>query len=192
MLWAFGVGEAPISVSAVERSGRIVHTVRAVGLVTEAICAAEPGAVLGLRGPFGTAWPVNAAKGADVVIVAGGVGLAPLRPAVHHVLAHRGDYGRVVLLYGGRRPEELLFAEELEAWAARDDLELGVTVDAATAAWSGRVGVVTKLIDRAGFDPGAAVAHGLRPRGDDALRRRRARRSRRDRRSASTFPWSAT
>lgn len=157
MLYAFGIGEAPISVSSIE-GDRVVHTVRAVGKVTSAICAAEPGAVLGLRGPFGTSWPVAAAAGADVVIVAGGVGLAPLRPALAHVLAHRADYGRLVLLYGGRRPEELLFREELEAWAGRDDLELGVTVDAAGAGWTGRVGVVTKLVKRAGFDPGAAVA----------------------------------
>jgi NAD(P)H-flavin reductase len=157
MLYAFGIGEAPISVSAIER-GQLVHTVREVGAVTSAICAAEPGAVLGLRGPFGTSWPVAAATGADVVIVAGGVGLAPLRPALQHVLANREEYGRLVVLYGGRRPDELLFRDELEAWAARDDLELGVTVDAADAGWTGRVGVVTKLVERAGFDPEAAVA----------------------------------
>jgi NAD(P)H-flavin reductase len=157
MLYAFGIGEAPISVSAIER-GQLVHTVRDVGAVTSAICAAEPGSVLGLRGPFGTSWPVAAATGADVVIVAGGVGLAPLRPALRHVLANREEYDRLVVLYGGRRPEELLFRDELEAWAARDDLELGVTVDAADAGWTGRVGVVTKLVERAGFDPQAAVA----------------------------------
>lgn len=158
MLYAFGIGEAPISVSAVRARGRLVHTVRAVGMVTEAICATEPGGVVGARGPFGTAWPVDVAEGADVVIVAGGVGLAPLRPALHHLLDHRADYGRVVLLYGGRRPEELLFGEELDAWAAREDVEVGITVDMATPRWSGRVGVVTRLIDGATFDPASTLA----------------------------------
>lgn len=158
MLYAFGVGEAPISVSAIPPSGRLVHTVRAVGRVTEAICAAEPGTVIGLRGPFGSAWPVEAGEGADVVIVAGGVGLAPLRPALRHVVDHRGDYGRVVLLYGGRRPEDLLFSHELAELGAREDVDVGVTVDAATPAWTGRVGVVTTLIAGAAFDAASTVA----------------------------------
>ena len=117
MLYAFGVGEAPISISAIREDGEIIHTVRSFGAVTSAVCAAKPGDALGLRGPFGTAWPLAEAEGRDVVVIAGGIGLAPLRPVVHELLAHRDRYGRVSVLYGGRSPEELLYVDELEAWA---------------------------------------------------------------------------
>ena len=103
MIYAFGIGEVPISVSRTD-GVRLVHTVRAVGAVSNAICAAQPGMELGVRGPFGNTWPLDAAKGKDVVIVAGGIGLAPLRPALDHVLANRADFGAAVLLYGGRTP----------------------------------------------------------------------------------------
>lgn len=158
MVYAFGVGEVPISVSGGEGDPRVVHTVRAVGAVTEAICASRPGTVLGLRGPFGNAWPVAAATGRDVVIVAGGIGLAPLRPVLYHALAHRAHYGRVVLLYGARTPRDLLFTGELEAWRRRDDIEVLVTVDAASASWRGAVGVVPQLLPRATFDPARTSA----------------------------------
>ena len=157
MLYAFGAGEVPISVSEVsERS--VLHTVRAVGPTTRAICALQPGATLGVRGPFGTSWPLAAAEGADVLIIAGGIGLAPLRPAVLHLLAYRERYGRVSVLYGGRSPAELLFAEELERWQGRSDANVDVTVDAAPTEWRGRVGLVTTLIPRATFDPSSTVA----------------------------------
>ena len=120
MLYAFGKGEVPISVSALP----LVHTIRAVGAVSAALCDARRGDVLGVRGPFGTAWPVEAAEGADVVVLTGGIGLAPLRPVVHHLLAHRERYGRVVVLYGGRSPEELLYTAELERWRGRFDVEV--------------------------------------------------------------------
>jgi NAD(P)H-flavin reductase len=154
MLYAFGAGEVPISVSALPS----VHTVRAVGAVSAAICNARRGEVLGVRGPFGTSWPVEAAEGSDVVLLAGGIGLAPLRPVVHHLLAHRERYGRVVVLYGGRSPEELLYTAELERWRGRFDVEVEVTVDQAAAGWQGRVGVVTTLVPRSTFDPDHAVA----------------------------------
>jgi NAD(P)H-flavin reductase len=158
MLFAFGAGEAPISVSAVEDDGVLVHTVRAVGAVTRALCAAEPGAALGVRGPFGTAWPLAEAEGRDVVIVAGGIGLAPLRPVVHELLTHRERYGDVSILYGGRSPEELLYVHEVERWRGRFDVSVEVIVDAADSGWHGRVGVVTRLIPRATFDPDNTVA----------------------------------
>jgi NAD(P)H-flavin reductase len=159
MVYAFGVGEVPISISGDPASPRrLVHTVRAVGPVTEAVCATRPGGVLGVRGPFGTDWPVEAARGSDVVIVAGGIGLAPLRPAIYSLLANRGAYGRISLLYGGRTPSDLLYRRELERWRGRLDLDVGVTVDAAMGDWRGSVGVVTRLIDRASFDPTAAMA----------------------------------
>jgi NAD(P)H-flavin reductase len=153
MLYAFGKGEVPISVSALP----LVHTIRAVGVVSAALCAAEEGEVLGVRGPFGTNWPVEAAAGADLVLLAGGIGLAPLRPVVHHVLAHRERYGRVVVLYGGRSPAELLYTAELERWRGRFDVEVAVAVDQAAAGWRGRVGVVTTLVPRADFDPAHTV-----------------------------------
>jgi anaerobic sulfite reductase subunit B len=157
MLYAFGVGEVPISVSG-DGDGPLVHTVRGVGAVTGAICAARPGAVLGVRGPFGNAWPVASVTGCDVVIVAGGIGLAPLRPALYHVLQRRGEYGDVALLYGSRTPEDLLYRRELERWRGRFDLQVDVTVDNAGPEWHGRVGVVPKLVGDARFDPGSTVA----------------------------------
>jgi NAD(P)H-flavin reductase len=157
MVYVFGVGEVPISVSGPpDRRGPVVLTVRAVGAVTEAICASEAGAVLGLRGPFGTTWPVGASAGADVVVVAGGIGLAPLRPVVLHALAHRPDFGEVVVLYGARTPEDLLYRSELESW--RQGAVVDVTVDAAEAGWTGNVGVVPKLLPGARFDAAKAVA----------------------------------
>ena len=157
MLSAFGAGEVPISISGDSAGGPLVHTVRAVGLATQAICEAPVGEVLGVRGPFGSAWPVEEIEGADVVVVAGGIGLAPLRPAILALLDRRERYGRLLLLYGGRSPEQLLYTQELERWAARG-LEVAVTVDSAGPEWLGHVGVVPRLVHRARFDPAGAVA----------------------------------
>jgi len=157
MLYAFGIGEVPISVSG-QAGGLLVHTVRAVGAVSRAICASRPGSVLGVRGPFGNAWPVETAEGSDVVVVAGGIGLAPLRPAVYHVLAQRDGFGEVAVLYGSRTPGDLLYTRELERWRGRFDLQVDVTVDRAMDGWRGKVGVVPKLIAGAHFDPDATVA----------------------------------
>ncbi len=158
MLSAFGAGEVPISISGdPEGDGLLVHTVRAVGLATRAICAAAPGEVLGVRGPFGQPWPVDDLAGGDVLIVAGGIGLAPLRPAILALLARRGRYGRLVLLYGGRSPDQLLFAGELAEWAERG-LDVAVTVDSAGPEWLGYVGVVPRLVQRAEFDRANAAA----------------------------------
>lgn len=157
MLCAFGKGEVPISISAV-RGERITHTVRSVGLVTEALTSMSPGATIGIRGPFGRGWPLDELRGKDVVVVAGGLGLAPLRPAVHALLADRAEYGRLVLLYGARTPVDLLFTSEVEKWRGRFDAEVMVTVDAATMAWRGDVGVVTKLFSRVSVDQKRAAA----------------------------------
>lgn len=159
MLYAFGIGEVPISLSGdpADRT-RFVHTVRAVGAVSAAIVAAEPGTVFGLRGPFGTPWPVAAATGHDVLIVAGGLGLAPLRPAIYHVLTHSEQFGRIAILYGSRGPADILFHDELASWRSRLDVEVQVTVDHADPSWHGNVGVVPTLIERLPFDPHNTVA----------------------------------
>jgi NAD(P)H-flavin reductase len=159
MLYAFGIGEVPISMSANARDDDVfVHTVRDVGAVSGAIARLETGATVGLRGPFGSYWPVRAAEGADLIIVAGGLGLAPLRPAIRQVLANRRRYGRIVVLIGSRAPKDLLFKEEIEEWRRRLDVDIDVTVDHADAGWRGNVGVVPALIARAAFDPQEAVA----------------------------------
>jgi NAD(P)H-flavin reductase len=157
MLYAWGVGEVPISVSGVEHDGRLVQTIRDVGSVTHALCGLEPGGRLGVRGPFGRGWPLDDLRGADVVVVAGGLGLAPLRPAVRELLERREHYGRLLLLYGARTPDDLLFGDELERWS-QAGLDVQLTVDAADAGWPGPVGVVAKLVARAGFEPGSAAA----------------------------------
>ena len=157
MIAARGSGEVPISISGdpAERDA-LVQTIRAVGLATHAICDAQPGQVLGIRGPFGNAWPVEALEGRDVVVATGGSGLAPLRPAILAMLARREHYGRLVLLYGARTPGGMLFVDELERW--RDGgFEIHTTVDSAGPEWLGHVGVVTRLIGRAKLD-GARLA----------------------------------
>jgi len=158
MLYAFGAGEAPISVSAVHDDGALEHTVRAVGAVTAALCAARRGDLLGVRGPFGTTWPLEQARGRDVIVLAGGIGLAPLRPVIRALLARRRAFGRVSILYGGRSPAELLYTAELAAWAARPDVAVELSVDTADTAWHGRVGVVTRAVGALRIDPGRTVA----------------------------------
>jgi NAD(P)H-flavin reductase len=159
MLYVFGKGEVPISISGDPSSkGPLVHTVRDVGAVSGALRAMKAGEIVGVRGPYGSHWPVDDARGRDVIFLAGGIGLAPLRPALYHVLARREEYNRVVLLYGARRSEDLLYRKELEKWRGRFDLEVEVTVDAGRGRWRGNVGVVTKLVPHARFDPEDAVA----------------------------------
>lgn len=159
MLYLFGTGEVAISVSGdPARPSPLTHTLRAVGAVTRGLCALKPGDAVGVRGPFGSSWPMEEAAGHDVVIVAGGIGLAPLRPAIYHLVAERRRYGRIVLLCGARSPKDLLFRRELEKWRGRFDLEVTATVDYAAGEWNGQVGVVTHLIARAGFDPSQTVA----------------------------------
>jgi len=152
MLYVYGVGEVPISISGNPSGSTLVHTTRAVGNVTKAMAKLRRGDVIGVRGPFGTSWPVAEARNKDVVFVAGGIGLPPLRPALYEILSHRESYGKVVLLYGTRTPSDILFKDELEQWRARFDLEVFITVDRASAGWRGNVGVVTNLIHKAGFD----------------------------------------
>lgn len=159
MLTAFGVGEVPISLSGDPAApGRLVHTVRAVGPVSAALTRLGPGEAVGLRGPFGAGWPMAEAAGRDVMVVTGGLGLAPLRPALYRLLAERDRYGQIVLLHGARSPNDILFRRELEMWRRRREIDIEVTVDHAISDWHGHVGVVTTLIPRAAFDRQRAIA----------------------------------
>ena len=159
MLYVFGVGEIPISISGDPAKRRpLVHTTRAVGTVSKAMRDLKPDDVIGVRGPFGSSWPIKQAEGKDIVIAAGGIGLAPLRSVMYHIISHREKYGKAVLLYGARTPADILYRRELEHWRAHFDLEVYVTVDRATGSWRGSVGVVTRLIPRAPFDPQNTVA----------------------------------
>ena len=159
MLYAFGVGEVPISISGdSDDPSRLVQTIRAVGPVTDALTSLSPGDSVGVRGPFGSSWPTKENEGSDLLIITGGIGLAPLRPAILKVLANRDRYDNVTLLYGARSPGELLFADELQEWRGRFDLDVLITVDHGDRVWRGPVGVVTSLIGRASFDPETATA----------------------------------
>lgn len=165
MLWVPGIGEVPISVSGLARPGtgddphRLAQTIRAVGTVTDALAVLRPGDHLGVRGPYGTAWDLDALAGRDVLVIAGGLGLAPLRPAVHRLLDERDRFGRVEVLVGARSPHELLFVDELEAWRHDGRIAVRAIVDRARPGWPGRVGVVTQLLDEVavGPAPGALV-----------------------------------
>jgi NAD(P)H-flavin reductase len=159
MVYVFGIGEVPLSISGDPlKPDVLVHTVRAVGTVTRAVCAAKKDDVLGVRGPYGEGWPVETALGRDVVIIAGGLGLAPLRPLVRAIMARRSAFGRLVLLVGARTPASLLFVRELAHWRARFDLDVRATVDAGDPTWNGEVGVITTLIPRATFAPATTTA----------------------------------
>ena len=159
MLYMFGLGEVAISLSgAPAEENRVVHTVRAVGAVTQAITRLRRNDVVGVRGPYGSSWPVRDSEGSDVIIVAGSLGLAPLRPVIYRMLARRERYGRLVVLYGARGPADILYRRELEAWRRRLDVDITVTVDHAAADWRGNVGVVPALIGRTPIDPDHTVA----------------------------------
>jgi NAD(P)H-flavin reductase len=159
MLYAYGVGEIPVSFSGDPADPhRHVHTVRAVGAVSRAVAALRPGAPVGVRGPFGTGWPLAACRGRDVLVVAGGLGLAPLRPVLYALLGARRDFGRITLLCGVRSEHDLVYGAELRRWQRRADVDVELTVDHATAGWTGSVGVVTNLVRRAALDPAGTVA----------------------------------
>lgn len=158
MLTAFGVGEAAISISGPPGHQRLIHTIRDVGPVSHALSHLAPGDPIGVRGPFGVGWPMNTAEEQDVVIVAGGLGLAPLRPVIYDILSRRQRFGAVTLLYGARRPEDILYSAELEEWRQKREIDIHITVDHALAEWPGHVGVVTGLLSRIDINSSRSTA----------------------------------
>lgn len=159
MLYAFGIGEVPISISGdPTHSDQWVHTIRAVGSVTNEMQQLQVGATIGVRGPFGTHWPIEKAEGMDIVLMIGGLGLAPVRPVIYYILANRKKFGKVSILYGTRTPNDIFFNNELAAWQARKDLDVHVTVDVGVDGWTGEVGLVTDLLASAQFEPHDTVA----------------------------------
>jgi NAD(P)H-flavin reductase len=159
MTYVFGVGEIPISISGDPgKPNKLVHTIRKVGAVTQALSQLKPGETVGIRGPFGSGWPLIEARSKDVVIIAGGIGLAPLRPAIYHLLRYRNQYNKVILLYGARTPTDLLYLEEVQQWRGRFDFDVYVTVDRGAPQWYGQVGVVTALFPKISFLPENTLA----------------------------------
>jgi NAD(P)H-flavin reductase len=160
MLYVFGLGEAAISISSdASQGGMLAHTIHRVGTVTTGLAQMKRGDVIGLRGPFGSAWPITAARGKDVCIVAGGIGLAPLRPVMYAMLRERTAFERIILLYGARSPLDLLFRVELEEWAKEHNVEVLVTVDRGDSSWKGYIGVVTSLFSYIKLDARATVGY---------------------------------
>lgn len=160
MLYAFGVGEAAISISGdpTVTDGSITHSIRAVGAVSRALHDAQPGTLVGVRGPFGTTWGLDEAAGRDLVMVAGGVGLCPLRPAILGALANRARYGRLMLVVGARSKADFLFAAQLQQWAHDPQIELHLTVDVPVQDWHGEVGLVTEPVRRLTLQPERTTA----------------------------------
>ncbi len=142
MVYIPGYGEAAISISSdMEERQTVGHTIRFVGNVTKAVSRLKVGDAVGLRGPFGTSWPIHEMKGKDVFIACGGIGLPPLRPVLYHIMKNRADYGKVTLLYGARVPADMMYTNEYEAWK-KAGIDVETTVDRGDASWTGRVGVV--------------------------------------------------
>ncbi|MGA7161166.1 MAG: FAD/NAD(P)-binding protein [Bacteroidota bacterium] len=159
MLYVFGMGESAISISSdPSKPAMLAHTIHRVGTVTNALSQMRRGDIIGLRGPFGSNWPTEKANGLDVCIVAGGIGLAPLRPVLYSLFRRRRDYGRVLLLYGARSPLDLLYRVELEQWSKQYDVEVLVTVDRSDSTWKGYIGVVPNLFSYIKLDARATIA----------------------------------
>ncbi len=159
MLYVPGCGEVAISMSgpSADNGQPIVHTIRSVGRVTQAIEQLGVGEVIGVRGPMGTPWPIESLHGRDVILVSGGLGMAPLRPVVYALMNEPKRFGKRTLLYGARSPDLILYADEIESWR-QAGIDVQITVDRADDAWHGHVGTVPLLIDRlTGIDPAQAA-----------------------------------
>lgn len=153
----FGVGECPISVcSSPTRDHHFQLCVRAVGNVTNALHRLKPGDKVGIRGPYGKGFPIEVMKGQDVLIAAGGLGMAPLRSLAQYIFDHREEFGNVKVLYGAKEPGELLFKDELDQ--IQRVAECLITVDRADETWKGHVGVITTLCPQVQIDPARTIA----------------------------------
>jgi NAD(P)H-flavin reductase len=158
MLYVFGVGEVPISVASFRGEKLLMHTVRSVGTVTNILARLTVGENIGIRGPFGRGWPVSEAEGKQLLVIAGGLGLPPLRPVIEEGIANPGRFAGVKILYGARTPVDLIYTHEYSRWQAANGCDLLLTVDRGDGEWKGNVGVVTTLFPRAGIDPRRAIA----------------------------------
>ncbi len=160
MLYVFGVGEVPISICGDPGvMDRYVHTIRSAGRVSHALCGIGPGTAVGVRGPYGVGWPLSEAQGQDVIIVAGGLGLPPLRPLLYELIRDRDRFGRIEVIYGAKTPKDLVFYDEIQRWRARSDLRFQTTVDTAGRDWYGDVGVVTTRLPDVRVEPKRTVAY---------------------------------
>jgi sulfhydrogenase subunit gamma (sulfur reductase) len=160
-----GIGEAPISItsSPSRTNGTFELCVRRIGALTSAMHRLVPGDVIGVRGPFGHGFPIGRMRGKDILFAAGGLGLPPLRSLINQVLDERGAFGRVIILYGTNHPSAVLFKDELDEWAARDDVEFHLTVDRGSDDWTGNVGVITTLFPKITINPRNTVAATVGP-----------------------------
>ena len=154
MLYLFGIGEAPISISGVSSStGYVQHTVKAAGALTRAMTELKPDQRIGVRGPFGQGWPLDKARKGNVLLIAGGIGMAPVRAAMRDIMRHRSRYKRVDLIYGSRTPGDILFHNQLKRWRNNKHVNVHVTVDHSDSTWDGPVGFVTSLLPQLDIDP---------------------------------------
>ncbi len=158
MVYAFGVGEVAISiVSDPEDPELLVHTIRIVGRTTQAIGRLGPGDVLGIRGPYGRGWPLDKARGKDVVIITGGLGCAPVVGAIEYIFRRRDQYGAVKILHGVKAPHDLLYRERFDAWRRQPDTEVFLSSDQPAKSWQYHIGVVTELFEQVRITPGRTV-----------------------------------
>ncbi len=154
-----GIGESTISITSTPtRPDYLEFSIKRIGLVTEAIHTLVSCNKIALRGPYGNGFPVEDWKGKDLVFVAGGIGLAPLRSVINYMLDNRDDYGRIQLIYGARSPQDLVFRWEYDTWRQAKDFDLEITVDGASEGWMGRVGFVPALLKEAAPSPENAIA----------------------------------
>ncbi len=163
MLYLPGIGEVAISISSdPAQPTALLHTIREAGNVTGAIAQLKKGDLIGVRGPYGSAWPVEKAENNDLIFVSGGIGLAPLRPAIYHIINHRERYKRVTILVGARSPADLLYPKEYDVWREHD-IDVVITVDRADDSWRGQVGVVPMMFYRLRPDPRRTVVFSCGP-----------------------------
>lgn len=160
MLSIFGAGESAISLSGIGNNGSIITTIRNVGGVTNAILRLKDGGYIGMRGPYGNGWPLDEIKGKDVLLVAGGMGIAPLRGVINHIRDNRKDFGHLEILYGARTPEDMIFTDEFEKWRRIKNSRLELTVDSmpVDSQFECQLGLVTSCFPRMKTRPRNSVA----------------------------------